>query len=186
MESIEKKIHYRTGSKISHSGVEVLPEGKDIECIFIEKVEFKDVEEIAGRKENGIWIATFAPNPYTKLPMVLNATNRKRLSKLAKTPYINQIRNFPVRLTQEECRDAQDGGNTWGLRISKLPANIAMANPSPTKVSTKVPTGLQVMTEDRIESAVQYLKDHSMEELQQFYIIPDNIKIMIENARKGA
>ena len=183
----EQGIHYRQGGKLTHCGCEILPNGNDIEYIVIKNIDLKGKEFIGGRDEKDVWIANFHENPYTKLPMVLNATNRKRLAKLAKNPMINLIKDFPVRLTQEECRDAQDGGTTWGLRISKLPANKAMVANNPTaKANTKSPAVLQVMTEDRIESAVQYLKDHSMEELQQFYTIPDNIKIMIENARKGA
>lgn len=118
----EQGIHYRTGGKLTHCGCECLPGGRDIQYIVIERIEYKETEEIGGRRENNIWIAHFAPNPYTKLPMVLNATNRKRLAKLYPdcNGYINLLKNIPVRLTKEKCRDAQDGGETWGLRISKM------------------------------------------------------------------
>lgn len=118
----EQGIHYRTGGKLTHCGCECLPGGRDIQYIVIERIEYKETEEIGGRRENNIWIAHFAPNPYTKLPMVLNATNRKRIAKLYPdcNGYINLLKNIPVRLTKEKCRDAQDGGDTWGLRISKM------------------------------------------------------------------
>ena len=118
----EQGIHYRTGGKLTHCGCECLPGGRDIQYIVIERIEYKETEEIGGRRENNIWIAHFAPNPYTKLPMVLNATNRKRIAKLYPdcNGYINLLKNIPVRLTKEKCRDAQDGGETWGLRISKI------------------------------------------------------------------
>ena len=118
----EQGIHYRTGGKLTHCGCECLPGGRDIQYIVIERIEYKETEEIGGRRENNIWIAHFAPNPYTKLPMVLNATNRKRIAKLYPdcNGYINLLKNIPVRLTKEKCRDAQDGGETWGLRISKM------------------------------------------------------------------
>lgn len=165
----EQGIHYRQGGKLSHAGCEVLPNGKDIEYIVIEKVEMKEKESVGGREEQNIWIATFAPNPYTKLPMVLNATNRKRLSKLARTPYINLIKNFPVRLTQEECRDAQDGGNTWGLRISKIPATVPK----------QAPVTKQELTSAHPDwdKVVSYLKEGgSMDALTARYIISKEVE----------
>ena len=118
----QENIHYRTGGKLTHAGVECLPDGKDIERIVIERIEYKERENIGGRVEEGVWIAHFAPNPYTNLPFALNATNRKRLVK--RFPecdgYPARLHNVAVRLTKEECRDVQDGGMTWGLRISKL------------------------------------------------------------------
>lgn len=122
----EKGIHYRTGGNLTHAGCEMLPEGKDIEYIVIERIEYKAEEKVNGRKELGVWLAHFAPNPYTKLPMILNATNRKRIDKLYRecNGYINRLKNVPVRLTREVCRDVQDGGETYGLRISKLPPTL--------------------------------------------------------------
>ena len=116
--------HYRTGGKLTHSGCEILPNGKDIEYIVIEKIEYKEKETIGGREETGVWVATFAPNPFAKLPMVLNSTNRKRIAKQFDCEFIDLLKNIPVRLTREKCRDAQDGGETYGLRISKMKATI--------------------------------------------------------------
>lgn len=163
----EKGIHYRNGSKITHAGCEMLPNGNDIPYIVIEKIEFKESEEIGGRKESGVWIATFAQNPYTKLPMVLNATNKKRIAKLARNEMINLIKNLPVRLTKEECKDAQDGGTTWGLRISKLPPTI----PAPPKKT--------LLTEDKLESAKKFLETKSMAELEGFYEIPEDMRLKL-------
>ncbi len=120
----QENIHYRTGGKLTHCGVECLPNGADIERIVIERIEYKDTETINGRVENGVWIAYFAPNPYTSLPFILNATNRKRLVKQFPEceGYPARLKNIAVRLTKEPCRDVQDGGETWGLRISKIPA----------------------------------------------------------------
>lgn len=123
----EKGIHYRTGGKLTHAGCEMLPSGKDIEYIIIERIEYKEREEVGGRTEKGVWVAYFAKNQYTDLPMVLNATNRKRIAK--QFPQcegcINLLKNIAVRLTREKTRDVQDGGETWGLRISKLPAKAS-------------------------------------------------------------
>lgn len=123
----EKGIHYRTGGKLTHAGCEMLPSGKDIEYIIIERIEYKEREEVGGRTEKGVWVAYFAKNQYTDLPMVLNATNRKRIAK--QFPQcegcINLLKNIAVRLTREKARDVQDGGETWGLRISKQPAKAS-------------------------------------------------------------
>lgn len=120
----EQGIHYRTGGRLTHAGCEMLPSGKDIEYIVIERIEFKDSENVGGRTEQNVWVAHFAKNEYTKLPMVLNATNRKRIAKLFPDVEgcINLLKNIPVRLTREKTRDVQDGGETWGLRISRIPA----------------------------------------------------------------
>ena len=116
-----KGTHWRTGGKLSHAGCEMLPNGNDIEYIVIERIEFKEREEVSGRIEKGVWVAYFAPNSYTKLPMILNSTNRKRIAKRFPecNDYIDTLKNIAVRLTREKTRDAQDGGETWGLRISK-------------------------------------------------------------------
>lgn len=141
----QRNIHYRTGGKLTHCGVECLPEGKDIERIIIARIEYKESEMINGRTENGVWIAHFAQNPYTSLPMLLNATNRKRLVKLFPEcdGYPARLENVPVRLTKEKTRDVQDGGETWGLRISKIPAS---------------PAQKKVITEDRIGVTVDWAK----------------------------
>ena len=38
----QRNIHYRTGGKLTHCGVECLPEGKDIERIIIARIEYKE------------------------------------------------------------------------------------------------------------------------------------------------
>lgn len=125
----QRNIHYRKGGKLTHCGVECLPDGKDIERIIIARIEYKESEMINGRTENGVWVAHFAPNPYTDLPFILNATNRKRLVKQFPEcdGYPARLENVAVRLTREKTRDVQDGGETWGLRISKIPAAAAEA-----------------------------------------------------------
>lgn len=126
--------YYRFGGKLVNAGCEMLPNGNDIEYIVIEKIELKASHDMGGRKESNVWVATFAKNPYTTLPMILNATNRKRIAKMfwetivsdGKPCYgrIDLLKNIPVRLTKEKCRDVQDGGETYGLRISRTPATI--------------------------------------------------------------
>lgn len=132
---------------MTHCGVECLPNGKDIERIIIARIEYKESEMINGRTENGVWVAHFAPNQYTSLPMLLNATNRKRLVKLFPEcdGYPARLENVPVRLTKEKTRDVQDGGETWGLRISKLPASDAPAEQRK-----------KIITEDKVSAVVDW------------------------------
>lgn len=170
----EQGIHYRTGGKLTHCGCECLPGGRDIQYIVIERIEYKETEEIGGRRENNIWIAHFAPNPYTKLPMVLNATNRKRIAKLYPdcNGYINLLKNIPVRLTKEKCRDAQDGGETWGLRISKMrpaapqqgAAEIRQQYqqgpaPAPAPAPVQAKQTLELTDDAMVSQAITYLKN---------------------------
>lgn len=170
----EQGIHYRTGGKLTHCGCECLPGGRDIQYIVIERIEYKETEEIGGRRENNIWIAHFAPNPYTKLPMVLNATNRKRIAKLYPdcNGYINLLKNIPVRLTKEKCRDAQDGGDTWGLRISKMRPTAPRQGaaeirqqyeqglvPAPTTAPVQAKQTLELTDDAMVSQAITYLKN---------------------------
>lgn len=153
MSQSQENIHYRTGGKLTHCGVECLPNGADIERIVIERIEYKDSESINGRIENGVWIAHFAPNPYTNLPFILNATNRKRLVKQFPEcdGYPARLKNVAVRLTKERCRDVQDGGETWGLRISKNPAADA-------PVQQQTQQAKKVITEDKVQVIVDWAK----------------------------
>lgn len=126
---MEEKVlrHIRCGGKLTHSGVEILPNGKDIEYIVIDRIEFKEKDNVNG-KDMDAFLAYFAPNPYAKLPMVLNSTNKKVLCKLAGVDewHLEDIKNFAVRLTREETKQLG-----WGLRISKLPPTIPQTlNPS--------------------------------------------------------
>ena len=64
-----QKRHYRTGGKITHAGCEILPNGKDIEYIVISHIKFFEEHNVGGRKEENVWVAYFAPNPYTMSSM---------------------------------------------------------------------------------------------------------------------
>lgn len=174
MES-QENIHYRVGGRLTHCGVECLPQGKDIPRIIIERIEYKEKEMINGRAEEGVWVAHFAPNPYTKLPFILNATNRKRLIKQFPDceGYPARLKNIAVRLTKERCRDVQDGGETWGLRISRLPAEEEQA---PQK---------KVITEDKVDVIVSWALNNNktLEDVaRQYDFASDEVK---EAVRKG-
>lgn len=146
----QENIHYRTGGRLSHCGVECLPGGKDIGRIIIASIEYKESEMINGRTEQGVWVAHFAPNPYTNLPFILNVTNRKRITKLFPEcdGYLARLKNIPVRLTKERTRDVQDGGETWGLRISRLAADAEI---KPQK---------KVITADKVAVVVEWARNN--------------------------
>ena len=167
--------HYRTGGRLTHAGVEMLPQGNDIEYVILKEIKFKESEEVAGRTEKGVWVGYFAPNPYTTLPIILNSTNRKRLFKLSGNDNIDELKNYPVRLTKEKCRDVQDGGETWGLRISKLPAKVPV---TPVKQKPSI-------TEENFDKAVEFLKTKTMEELRGFYEVPEEMERRLTSRDNG-
>lgn len=174
----QKDIHYRTGGRLTHCGCEMLPNGEDIPRIIIERIEYKESEMINGRRELGVWIAHFAPNNgYTNLPFIMNATNRKRLVKLFPQcdGYLARLENIPVRMTREKTRDVQDGGETWGLRISKIPADNA-------PVQEKIKCG-----EDMIDTVVAWAKQNhkTIEELCEIYEMAETVKDAIIDALNG-
>ena len=145
-------IHFRTGGNITHAGIEVLPSGKDIEYIVLESIEFKESEQINGRKQAGVWIGHFAPNPYTSLPWVINSTNRRRLAKLFPEceGYLARLHNVAIRLTKEKTRDPQEGGECWGLRVSLIPAR----QPEPPKKKT--------IPEDKVKIIVDWARKEGL------------------------
>lgn len=128
--------YYKRGSKSDFAAVDMLPGGKDIPRIVITKITFHEQITINGRKETEIFTATFAPNPWCNKDFVLNSTNKSRIAKAhwndivedgtACEGRIDLLKNIAVRLTKEEARDVQNGGTTFGLRISKMgPASEA-------------------------------------------------------------
>lgn len=171
-------IHFRTGGNITHAGIEVLPSGKDIEYIVLESIEFKESEQINGRKQTGVWIGHFAKNPYTNLPWVINSTNRRRLAKLFPEcdGYLARLHNVAIRLTKEKTRDPQDGGDCWGLRVSLIPAK----QPEPAKK--------KVITADKIDVIVSWAKTNnlSVEQISiQYDFESDTVKNAIMDALTG-
>lgn len=146
-----QKIHYTAGGNPSHAGTFILPGGNDIEYIVIDHIEYRENEKING-VEKASFIAIFKPNPYTKLPMVLNKVNKERLLKAARVGSFDllTIKNFPVRLTFEPTNVGD------GLRISKLPAKAPVVPPK------KKP---QVLDAD-FDKTVVYLQTHTMEDLK--------------------
>lgn len=119
--------HYKYGGKLSHSGIEILPNGKDI-IVVIDRIVWSEKEVINGESKPA-WIMYLKPNAYTQLPVVLNATNKKRLARLAGTPYLETVKNLPITLTQEMDK-AIGGGKDWALRVSQIAPKVTATGES--------------------------------------------------------
>lgn len=172
----QENIHYRQGGKLTHCGCEVLVGGKDIESITVDHIEYKEKESVGGRVEEGVWVLYFAPNQYTQLPMILNVTNRKRLVKLFPEcdGYLARLKNFNVRLTRERTRDVQDGGETWGLRISKIKP------PQPSEQTAQK----KEITADKVDAVVAWAKkgNRSIADIEAKYTMSAEIKQKLTDA----
>jgi hypothetical protein len=121
----QENIHYRAASKATHSGVEVLKGEREIPRIIIERIEYVENININGRTEKCAFVAHFQPgNGFAELPMIINQTNARRITKLYPDcqGYLARLHNIAVRLTSEPCKDPNGGGTTVGLRISQIPA----------------------------------------------------------------
>lgn len=114
--------HYRYGGKLTHIGCEVLPSGRDI-IVTIDRIAWVEKEQVNGENKPS-WVAYFKPNPYFTLPMILNATNKKRLARLSGTPYLETVKNLTVTLTQEMDK-AIGGGRDFALRIAPIAPKTA-------------------------------------------------------------
>lgn len=179
--------HYRKAGKVTHCGAEILPNGKDIMYIVIERVEFCEKVNIGGRTEENQFIAHFAPNPYTNLPMVLNRTNQGTLMKLFPEigTDIDKLRNAPVRLTSEKARNIAMDMYLPALRISKIPANPKDNPNNPSKPSATQKT---VLTKDNAkvwDQAVLFLKaGNDIEKIKAKYTVSEEVeKQLMEEVR---
>jgi hypothetical protein len=113
----QESIHYRAASKATHSGVEVLHGHREIPRIIIDRIEYVENIVINGRTERCAFVAHFRPgNGFAELPMILNQTNCRRITKLYPEceGYLARLKNIAVRLTSESCKDPNGGGQTLG------------------------------------------------------------------------
>ena len=162
--------YYKRGSKSDFAAVDMLPGGKDIPRIIITKITFHEQITINGRKESEIFTATFEQNPWCNKDFVLNSTNKARIAKAhwndivedgtACEGRIDLLKNIAVRLTKEEARDVQNGGTTFGLRISRIgPASEEeMAKWMVEHGYAQAPAKKKVVTEDKIQVTVDWAK----------------------------
>lgn len=171
----QEDIHYRTGGKISHAGVECLDGGRDTEFI-IDRIEYKEEEMVNGRSEKGVWLMHFKPNAYTSLPVILNSTNKKRLAKLfpACEGFLARIKNAPVRMTKELTRDPNGGGQVYGLRVSMIPASIKVEDAAPKK---------KVLPKEKVADVVKWAKEKGvgLVGIGTYYTMDEEVKSLVES-----
>lgn len=169
--------YYRKTGIHDFCGCEILPPPKyEIERIIIDHVVFHEEIKINGQKKQNAFVAYFAQNPYTKLPFCLNSGNAKRLAKQTWNNIVEDgtecqgridlLHNIPVRLCRELTRDPSDGGQVYGLRISKLA-------PAPEATSQ-----LKPLTEDRIPAAVKWMQENGkgIEDVKKIYLLAPDIE----------
>jgi hypothetical protein len=158
MEQQKKHFKQLVGSP-THAGAWILPGGRDIEYIVIDRVEERKGENVNGSKKD-VTVAVFKPNPYTTMDMILNVTNAAELCKQAKVNSwcLLDIKNQPVRLTYAETPKGD------GLRISKLPAKLPTA---------PQPKPKPELTADKFDAAVAFLQKpgSTIEKLRESYSI---------------
>ncbi len=157
----QENIHYRAASKATHSGVEVLRGERDIPRIIIERIEYVENISINGRTEKCAFVAHFKPgNGFAELPMIINQTNARRLTKLYPDcqGYLARLHNIAVRLTSEPCKDPNGGGTTVGLRISQIPpaSEEEMAKWMVEHGYAQAPAKKKVVTEDKVQAVVDW------------------------------
>lgn len=91
--------HYKQLMDTNYLGAYSLDEGKDI-VLTIKAVQKESVIGADGKKEDCI-VCHWAEN---EKPMILNATNCKTITKLLKTPYIEQWSGHKIQIGSERVR----------------------------------------------------------------------------------
>lgn len=110
------KTHYKKMVDTNWIGTWVLPEGKDINVILT-KVVYVKTNKVMGKIKPG-FVAYFAPNPHFDKPMLLNATNQKRVAKLIGSVYAEDWMNVNIEVTLcQEMDKCVAGGQDWALRF---------------------------------------------------------------------
>jgi len=169
--------HYREGGKLTHSGVEILPNGKDIDYIVIKEVKWSENEEVNGTVKPS-FVAIFEKNPYTDRPMVLNAKNKKTLLTLTKKGEyeLETIKNLPVHLTKESTKMG------LGLRISLIPAK----KPGAQAVTEKARLDLDSPNFETIKAWLIETPDHSIETTTKKYDVSPEALEALKKAKDGS
>lgn len=185
----QENIHYRATSKATHSGVEVLKGHREIPRIIIDHIEYVEDIQINGRTEKCAFVAHFQPgNGFAELPMIINQTNARRLTKLYPDceGYLARLHNVAVRLTSEACKDPNGGGQTVGLRISQIPAasEQEMQKWMFDNGYMQASAAKKELPADKVDAVVAWAKKNhkSMADIEKLYEMSDEIKKSISVA----
>lgn len=196
---MEGGIYFRAGSKSDYASVDMLPNGEDIPRIVIDRIEFHDEAiSINGRTEKGVWLAHFAPNPFGTKPMVLNATNRRRIAKAhwhdrmedgsENQGMINLLRGIPVRLTKEMARDVSNGGMTYGLRISQVAAATeAEMDAWLVQHGYREAPRRKTLPADKVQAVAEWAKSKgkTMADIEAAYDMDEDVRKAMKEALEG-
>lgn len=185
----QENIHYRAASKATHSGVEVLKGEREIPRIIIERIEYVENISINGRTEKCAFVAYFQNgNGFAELPMIINQTNARRITKLYPDceGYLARLKNIAVRLTSEPCKDPNGGGQTVGLRISQIPA--ASEDEMNKWLQEHGYAGKKAVTEDKVQVVVDWAKKNgkTIADIEQKYSMSAEVreKIVVALSQK--
>jgi len=188
--NMEEGIYYKRGSKSDFAGVEILGDTMEIPRVIIEEIAFHENLKVQGKNERERWTCKLQG---IDKPMLLNATNRKRLAKrFWDTPVadgtpchgrLNLLSGLgcAIRLDSEPCRDPSDGEMTIGLRVSKFDPDPA---PAP-----QAPAAKKVITDDVIEKTVKWAKGKGLtfEQLaEKFDFANETVKDAVQDAMAPA
>lgn len=108
---MSEKTHFKKAFNTPYLGSHDLPDYNDINLV-IERVELRQSE---GLKENSKFNIAYFTDVKVK-PMLLNATNSKTISKLAKSPYIEDWKNIEVTITVKKVKAFGDVHDALRIR----------------------------------------------------------------------
>lgn len=187
---MEEGIYYKRGSKSDFAGVEILGDAMEIPRAIIEEIAFHENLKVQGKNERERWTCKLQG---IDKPMLLNATNRKRLAKrfwdtpvADGTPCHGRLNllsglGLAIRLDSEPCRDPSDGEMTVGLRVSKFDPD---SEPAP-----QAPAAKKVITEEVIEKTVKWAKEKGLtfeQVAERFDFADETVKDAVQDAMTPA
>lgn len=137
MKETEVTEHWKKAFDYDWVGTYVLPDGKPISVVIKSVMKAEDAK-VMGRSKN-ILLAHFEPNPYFKVPMIINKENSKRLTRLTLKARPCDWKNIPVVLCQEMDK-MPDGTKDFAMRID-VEASKKIQTASKVKITLGVTDG---------------------------------------------
>jgi hypothetical protein len=137
---MEHKTHFKKAFNSAYLGSQDLPESKDINLTIKEVL----LQESKGLKEDSIFnIAYFKQSVK---PMLLNVTNSKTLSRLAKSKYIEDWGGIEITIGVQSVRAF--GADHDALRIRPvtrvLKTTLTAEHPKWLEVAEKIKSGVKI------------------------------------------
>lgn len=133
----EMKTHHKKLANPNYFGSYAMPiDGKDV-ILTIDRVVQEEIINTDGKKSKEP-VAYFRErtNPVTgepQKPMILNATNRKAIAKLAKSPYVEDWAGVQIQIYVDKVKAFGDIHDALRIR-SMVNANIQAPKPLPPQI----------------------------------------------------